>query len=374
MKRLLLVVLFWTCLASAQVVGPGFVNYVTSAPSGSCSQGEPQRNVMGVGTIYTCQNGTWAQISGGGGSGTVTGVNGTTNQINSDGSTTTPTLSLSGTIVLPGTLSAAANGASSAAAVTLSGTGFVGTGTTSVPLFYLNAGTAPTTWSTGSGGTPFGINAPSGFAGNFIDFHLNGGVQLFGVSSNGSVTSAGGITAGASQSIKFAGRSIIQSGADGVTLFSNSTATGLTRLQLGLTTSSGPAFGISGTTITAQLGDGTAGGIFSASAYATVTNCGATGTSANPSVVTCTAAPSGSFACATNASTGTCTVNTTAVTTTSRILIQPTAAASTLTCNTTADTGLTSQRLASQVNGTSFTINLGAFTTTAECFNYWVIN
>ncbi len=52
-------------LSAAQVVGPGFVQYVTSAPSGACSQGSPQQNVMGSGTIYTCQNGTWAQASGG---------------------------------------------------------------------------------------------------------------------------------------------------------------------------------------------------------------------------------------------------------------------------------------------------------------------
>ncbi len=108
--------------------------------------------------------------------------------------------------------------------------------------------------------------------------------------------------------------------------------------------------------------------------YATATNCAATGTSANPSVVSCSAAASGAFACATNASTGTCQVNTTAVNTASRIFIQPTAAANGLTCNAVSDTGLTGPRLLSQSNGASFTITLGTFATTALCFNYWIVN
>lgn len=62
------------------------------------------RVVIGLGTVYTCQSGTWATVGGAGGGGTVTGVLGTTNQINSDGSATTPTVSLSSTLVLPGTL------------------------------------------------------------------------------------------------------------------------------------------------------------------------------------------------------------------------------------------------------------------------------
>ena len=113
------------------------------------------------------------------------------------------------------------------------------------------------------------------------------------------------------------------------------------------------------------------------SSFNTTTNCAAVGTAANPSVASCSAAPSGSFSCATNASTGTCTVNTTVVTTNSRIFVQPSVAEGanlSVTCNSTADTGLTAPRLSAKVNGTSFTINLGTFATNPLCFNYWVVN
>ena len=109
----------------------------------------------------------------------------------------------------------------------------------------------------------------------------------------------------------------------------------------------------------------------------TTTKCAAVGTGASPSLVACSAAPAGSFSCATNASTATCVVSTSAVTTNSAVFIQPSAAAGTLlsvTCNTTADTGLTAPRLASISAGTSFTINLGAFLTNPLCFNYSVVN
>ena len=58
--------MFFVSIAPAQVVGPGFVDYVTSAPSGTCSQGQHQQNVLGSGAIYTCQTGTWGQVAGGG--------------------------------------------------------------------------------------------------------------------------------------------------------------------------------------------------------------------------------------------------------------------------------------------------------------------
>lgn len=71
MRRLLWLLLLFPCALRAQTVGPGFINYVNSAPSGSCSQGEAQRNVIGLGTIYSCQSGTWTQV-GSAAAGTVT--------------------------------------------------------------------------------------------------------------------------------------------------------------------------------------------------------------------------------------------------------------------------------------------------------------
>ena len=109
----------------------------------------------------------------------------------------------------------------------------------------------------------------------------------------------------------------------------------------------------------------------------TGTNCAASGSGANPSLVACSAAASGSFSCATNASTGTCVVSTTVVGANSRIFVQPTSAEGanlSVTCNTSSDTGLAAPRLASKSAGASFTINLGTFATNPVCFNYWIVN
>ncbi len=109
----------------------------------------------------------------------------------------------------------------------------------------------------------------------------------------------------------------------------------------------------------------------------TTTKCAAAGTAANPSVAACSAAPSGSFSCATNASTGTCTVTTSAVTASSAIFVQPDSSLGSLlsvTCNTTADSGLTAPRVSARSAATSFTITLGTFATNPLCYNYWIVN
>lgn len=162
-------------------------------------------------------------------------------------------------------------GAASASAVSVLGAPFTGgSGTTTFPLIYANSGvTAPTTFSTA--GTFIGFNAPSGFTGNFFDCHVNGGSSLVTINSAGTISASGSIlstasiTAGAAALLSWTGRSRMLSPADGLIQITNAAQTGFTRLQLGLTTSSGPAFGVSGTSITAQLGDGTSGGSFIAS-------------------------------------------------------------------------------------------------------------
>lgn len=52
--------------ARAQVSNPAIIA-VTSAPSGSCNQTFPDQQVVYLGTVYTCQQGTWAELAGGGG-------------------------------------------------------------------------------------------------------------------------------------------------------------------------------------------------------------------------------------------------------------------------------------------------------------------
>lgn len=86
-------------------------------------------------------------------------------------------------------------GAASLSAALFTGTLFTGgSGTTNFPheLFQTSAATAVTTWSTS--GTFIGINAASGFAGNFLDFHTNGGSSAFSVGTGGTVSTAGTIT------------------------------------------------------------------------------------------------------------------------------------------------------------------------------------
>lgn len=119
-----------------------------------------------------------------------------------------------------------------------------------------------------------------------------------------------------------------------------------------------------------------AGGI-KPSTYLSQTNCAATGTAANPSVASCSAAPAGSFSCATNASGGTCQVNTTAVTASSEIFITQRSDTTTgTTLGVTCNTGLTTviPEVTAVTAGTSFTINLGTIATNPECFSYFIVN
>lgn len=79
-----------------------------------------------------------------------------------------------------------AAGAASTPGISVTGTPFTGgSGTTTVPLVYLNDGPGPSLWSTN--GTYFGINGPSGFVGNYVDFHTNGGTSDFSIAQGGSV-------------------------------------------------------------------------------------------------------------------------------------------------------------------------------------------
>jgi hypothetical protein len=79
------------------IVGNFGIQYVSSAPSGSCSGSSPFTQTSPAGGIYTCQNGTWASAGGGGGTGTVTSVGFTGGLISVATPTTTPALTVAGT-------------------------------------------------------------------------------------------------------------------------------------------------------------------------------------------------------------------------------------------------------------------------------------
>jgi len=110
--------------------------------------------------------------------------------------------------------------------------------------------------------------------------------------------------------------------------------------------------------------------------YKTLSNCGAVGTAANPSVVACGSAPAGAFACDVAASAGTCVVNTTAVGANSQVIVQETTKENTrlgVTCNTS-PTVIPAIPVASQSAGVSFTVNMPTITTNPACFDYWIVN
>lgn len=126
-----------------------------------------------------------------------------------------------------GVISTSQAGASSAPAFSMTGAPFVGTGTTSVPLFYINNGATVSSWTT-TGGTFFGINGPSGFGGNYIDIRTNGGgTTAFTVASTGTVTAGSFSTAGGISSTRSPGVSAsamtfsgaLQTGGNGTTNF-----------------------------------------------------------------------------------------------------------------------------------------------------------
>jgi hypothetical protein len=65
-KRWLLALLLLSPLVHAQVSNPSIIS-VSTAPSGACTSGLPNQQVISTGVQYSCQGGTWAAIGGGGG-------------------------------------------------------------------------------------------------------------------------------------------------------------------------------------------------------------------------------------------------------------------------------------------------------------------
>jgi hypothetical protein len=114
MKKLIIPILFLLCgWASGQVSQPPGVILVSSAPSGACNAGIPGELLTTTGTLYSCQSGTWATISGGGGSGTVTTVSVVTaNGVS--GSVANPTTTPAITLTLGAITPTSTNGVSAA--------------------------------------------------------------------------------------------------------------------------------------------------------------------------------------------------------------------------------------------------------------------
>jgi hypothetical protein len=323
----------WTAAPTASSTSAGVTNFNVAGYSNIRVRGNPFASGTANVTIFA---GAGSKLGAGAATGTVTAVNGTA-PIVSDGSSTTPTISCptcttsaaaitnnvlakgsggaqglanssvtdNGTTVSTSELvNFSGTGAASTSPFLLNGTAFTGgTGTTNFPYFYMNFGAAPSSFSTG--GVLLGINAPSGFLGNVIEEHLNGGSAVFSVSQTGAI---------------------------------NTTAT-----------------------ISAV-------GVAQASKYQSSTNCSS---SASPAV--CASASMGTVNIAAAATT--ITVNTTAVTANSEIMVVEDSSLGSklgVTCNTTiARTYAVTARTAA----TSFVITASAApVTNPACLSYWVMN
>lgn len=337
----------------------GGVTSGTADPTGNTCTADQLYVQTTTGNLYSCDAGVFAKVGpSAGGGGTVTSVSFTGGLISVATPTTTPALTVAGTSGGIPYFSSASTWASSAAGtvntlmkwggagnppiassvtdngttvstaelVNFSGTGAAatspfllsgtlftgGSGTSTVPYAYINQGASPSTWSTA--GTMFGLNAPTGFTGNYLDFRLNGSNSAFAVSSAGNITG------------------------QGITVGGGVTSTGAR---------------VSG----ALLG--------------TATNCSS---AASPAV--CAAAAAGTVAIPAGA-TQTLQINTSAVAASSIILLTVDESLGTklsVTCNTTAAT-LTQPFVTARSAGASFTIEEPA-TTTANpvCVSYLVIN
>lgn len=86
--------------------------------------------------------------------------------------------------------------------------------------------------------------------------------NVLSLTKGGALTITGSLVTGASQDIKWSGRSGFQSSANGLIELLNAAQTGFTRLNFGPATSSFAAIGVNGTTLSTTLGDGTTGGAF----------------------------------------------------------------------------------------------------------------
>jgi fibronectin-binding autotransporter adhesin len=225
----------------------------SGAPTGACTSGTLYTD-NNTGNLYSCNAGTWALVNGSASSvgfgGITSGTNNSASMTVGTGATMTyqtggsinasllggatfasptpigssapstgafTTLSASSTVsgtgfssylasppAIGGTIAAAGHfttlsatglgtfssaGAASASGLTVTGAPYTGgSATTNFPQFYINDGTGPTTFSTA--GTELGINTPSGFTGNFLDFHVNGGASVAKLDYQGNITVA----------------------------------------------------------------------------------------------------------------------------------------------------------------------------------------
>ncbi len=268
----------------------------------------------------------------------------------------TPTLTVGTAGVNSGilALSGSASGTATLTAPATAGTVTNGLTVSNVMLGPLGSNAAPTYSFSASANSGMWMNSTTN-----LEFVVGGSSFFYAGSGNSAITAGSGRVWGWGNAV----------GAD-----ASNPDTGLSRDSAGVVdVGTGGAASKAGSMNLTNL---TATGAISGATELSATRCAATGTAASPSVASCSAARAGAFSCATNASAATCTINTTAVTANSTIIVQESAAEGTtlsVTCNTS-PTVTPAILLASRVAATSFTINMPTITVNPACFVYEVIN
>ena len=360
-----------TNTTAAMVVGTG-ASLGTSGTGTITATAVPYSGITGtVPTWNQNTTGTAANLSG-----TPALPNGTTatTQTAGDNSTKLATTAYADTKLplaggtLTGTLASSVAVAASSPVFYSTGALYTGgTGTTTFPLLFHQptGASAATTWSSGAnGGTIYGANEASGFTGNFTDFRING-VAQFTVGYNGGITNNGGsicITSGSAY-CTFAASSQLGVGTNGGQSLTVGNGTFNAKA---VTSSTIPALYVAAAgSITNQDSSGP----LHAGTYFTNTNCAVNSTSP----AACGSAAAGAVVVPTL--TTTYTINTTAVTAHSRILLMPMTFAGDLPSSPTCVApAITSAASVSAISaGTSFTIALTS-TTGQTCWQYWIVN
>ena len=139
-------------------------------------------------------------------------------------------------------LSLSGNGAASTPVSTWSGTPNTGSATTSYPMIFANCSGSTVSGGLSTGGTIFGINTCTGFAGNLLGLYNNGTLELT-VSSAGAVLANGRVNSAATSGVGPSGRSALYSAADGRATLNNNAngANGFSRLSFGTEAATNPA-------------------------------------------------------------------------------------------------------------------------------------